>query len=471
MPYQWKVLFFGLATAPRVFMALTKSILFLCHHKDLHIVVYLDDILFLVCSKWADKRACFFLCSLLVCLYLHINFSKSDLCLTQTFCFLGLCGETVHMSVSLPSDNLADIQQLALSVLQTQHVTVCRVMFFLGKANYCTNGHSQLQCLCHVIQSDMLHVSHSPTDLFSCVHFSLSSLCQLEWLAHLQQSPVPLQFLLPDVLIATDAMPTYWAFYFQESGLHLLVSGSWLGSLCRAHIALQELQAIAMVLCRMAFCLCGKVVALHLDNITAKAYLCNQGSSVSPFLSRLASWILSLTNKHGIPLIPAYIPTHLNVEADYLSWDWMLPEWHLLPQVDQAAFCLWGLPEVDLLVFSHSTQCQHYFTLETPLPLGALGLNAFSQPWTFQASYVFPSPALASLFLSQVSGRTCQWSTQTFDSGVTMLDGGSLASHSSQHVCRCSSAVFHHKKSHCGCFSRPGTQGSAISAFNPLAAQ
>ena len=52
-----------------------------------------------------------------------------------------------------------------------------------------------------------------------------------------------------------------------------------------------------------------------------------------------------------------------------------------------------------------------------------------------------------------------------------MLDGGSLASHSSQYVGRCSSAVSHLKRSHHGCFSRPGTQGSAISAFNPLVAQ
>ena len=85
--------------------------------------------------------------------------------------------------------------------------------------------------------------------------------------------------------------------------------------MCRANIALQELQTIAMMLHRMAFCLSGKVVALHLDNSTAKAYLCNQGGTVSPFLSRLACWILSLTDKHDITLIPAYIPTHLIVEA------------------------------------------------------------------------------------------------------------------------------------------------------------
>ena len=366
------------------------------------------------------------------------------------------------MLVSLPPDKLADIQQLALSLLWTPHVTVHRVMSFLGKVNFCTNGHSQLHCLCCVIQSDMLSVYHSPTQLFSHVHFSLSSLCQLEQLAKLQQSPVPLQLPLPDVVIATVATPTHWAFYFQGSGLPLSVSGAWSGSLARAHIALQELQAVAVMLCRMAFCLSGKVVALHLDNSTAKVYLCNQCGTVSPFLSRLACWISSLTDKHGITLLPAYIPTHLNVEADFLSQNLLLPEWHLLPQVAQAAFHLWGLPEVDLLVSSHSTQCQHYFTLETPLPLGALVLNAFSHPWKFQVSYVFPPLALVPLVLSKF-----QWSTQTFTFGGIMLDGG----HSSQHAGRCSSAVSHHKRSCHGCFNRPGTQGSAISAFNPLAAQ
>ena len=229
--------------------------------------------------------------------------------------------------------------------------------------------------------------------------FLFSSLLHLEQLAKLQQSPVPLQFPLPDLVIATDTTPTHWAFYSQGSGLALSVSGSWSGSLSRDHIALQELQVVAIMLCWMVFCLSGKVVALHLDNSTGKAYLCNQGGTVSPFLSRLACWILNLTDKHGITLLPAYILTHLNVEAYYLSCDWLLLEWHLLHQVAQAAFHLWGLPEVDLLASSHSTQCQHYFTLETPLPLGALGLNAFSHLWKFQVSDMFPPPALVPLVL------------------------------------------------------------------------
>ena len=259
-------------TQPEAFLSPNLFCLFAVTKVCIFLSIWMTSWYLFALNGWVRGHT-LFLGSLLVCLGLHINFSKSDLCLSQTFTFLGLYWDTVHMSVSLPPDKLADIQQLALSLLQTTHVTVCKVMSFLGKANFCTDGHSQLHCLCHVIQSDMLSVYHSPMQLFSHIHFSISSLHQLEWLAHLQQSPVPLQFPLPDVVIATDVTPTHWAFYFQGSGLPLSVSGAWSGSLCRAHLALQELHAVAIMLCRMAFCLSCKVVALHLDNSTAKAYL------------------------------------------------------------------------------------------------------------------------------------------------------------------------------------------------------
>ena len=47
------------------------------------------------------------------------------------------------------------------------------------------------------------------------------------------------------------------------------------------------------------------------------------------------------------------------------------------------------------------TQRQHYYILETPLPLETLDLNAFNHPWMFQVSYVFSPPALVPLLLSK----------------------------------------------------------------------
>ena len=52
------------------------------------------------------------------------------------------------------------------------------------------------------------------------------------------------------------------------------------------------------------------------------------------------------------------------------------------------------------------------------------------------------------LFCPQFLAEHVNRSTQTFTSGGSMLDGGSLASHSSQHAGRCSSAVSHCKRSH-----------------------
>ena len=59
---------------------------------------------------------------------------------------------------------------------------------------------------------------------------------------------------------------------------------------------------------------------------------------------------------------------------------------------------LWGQLEVDLLASSDTHQCQHYYTLENPLLVEALGVNAFNCPLTSQVSYVFP-PALVSQVL------------------------------------------------------------------------
>ena len=148
------------------------------------------------------------------------------------------------------------------------------------------------------------------------------------------------------------------------------------------------------MLSRMAFYLLGKVVALNLDNSTAKACFCIQCGTVSLFLSRLACQILNLTDKHGITLIQAYICTIL-IWNHYLSWGWLVPEWHLL-HIVQAAFQLWGQLEVDLLPSSHANQCQHYYIWENLLPRGSLVLNTSNHPWSYQVSFVFPTVALIS---------------------------------------------------------------------------
>ena len=85
-----RMFYFWMATAPSVFTALTKPVLFLCHHKGFCIVIYLDDILVLVCCKWAGKRAHTFLCSSLFALDYILVFPSLTFASLRHFVFWGV---------------------------------------------------------------------------------------------------------------------------------------------------------------------------------------------------------------------------------------------------------------------------------------------------------------------------------------------------------------------------------------------
>ena len=118
------------------------------------------------------------------------------------------------------------------------------------KRPFCANGHAQLYWFCHVLQSNILNVYHFSISFISTyVHLSLSAWHQLWRLSRFQQSAVPLQFSLPDmVVIDTDATSNNWAFYFQGSGCPISLNCMlWSGSRDKVHIALQTSACCANV--------------------------------------------------------------------------------------------------------------------------------------------------------------------------------------------------------------------------------
>ena len=144
----------------------------------------------------------------------------------------------------------------------------------------------------------------------------------------------------------------------------------------------------------------------------------------------------------------------------------MLLEWYLLPQV--------------LKRFSPFGVYQRWICWHPPIPLsasiiyhvifatsGGIGVECLQPSLDVSDMLCISSSFISSSIFVHICDRTYQRSTPMFDSGGTMLDGGFWA----QHVGRHSLAVFHHKRSHHGCFCMPGAQEPALSAFNPLAAQ
>ena len=153
---------------------------------------------------------------------------------------------------------------------------------------------------CFVLfQLSLLQLSVNFRNCLSCniVHFPCSFLLLMQ---------LPLQMLHPII-----------GFLF--SGFWVTIIIQWnLVRFYDADIALQELQAVTLMLCRMTFHSFGKVVTLNLDNNTAKAYLCNQYVTVClslqsslPYIESIQqAWYYSYSNIHTFLL---------NVKADYLS--------------------------------------------------------------------------------------------------------------------------------------------------------
>ena len=52
--------------------------------------------------------------------------------------------------------------------------------------------------------------------------------------------------------------------------------------------------------------------------------------------------MLNWADRHGITLIPAHTPSHLDAEAEYLLQERLVLEWHLHHCIALAAFHLWG---------------------------------------------------------------------------------------------------------------------------------
>ena len=109
------------------------------------------------------------------------------------FSFLGLCWDTVDMSVSLLSGKHLGIQQLVHSLLSRQPVTVHLVVSFLDKTTFCVNGHAHLCQWCCVIQSDIKCLQFSSSLILSFL-LSLPGFHQLWSMSQLQQSLVPLHY-------------------------------------------------------------------------------------------------------------------------------------------------------------------------------------------------------------------------------------------------------------------------------------
>ena len=390
VPYQFRVLCFGLTTAPQVFTRLMAPISAILHRYGIRMLRYLDDWLMLAesrttCLQERDRL-------LQVCeeLGLQVNFRKSSLVPSQDMTYLGMQILSVRF-VAKPTEtrvvNLLNIIEEFLSSPDPPAALWRRLL-----------GH--LSSLTLLVKGGMLRMQSLQIRLRSkwdfrdeLLRISWDPLCQedlLWWSWAIQQREgVDLSLPVPDLSFYSDASDVGWGAIVREQQ----VSGVWTPSQREFSINLREMMAVQKCLLEFSSLLRGKTIALFCNNVTTVAYLRRSGGTRSQVLFLKAREILLWVESMKITLLPQFIQGSLNTRADLLSRPNLVigSEFTLHQEVVQDLLHQWPAI-IDLFATSLTARLPVFFA--PAWEPKAAGVDAFLQPWDNLQAYAFPPIAI-----------------------------------------------------------------------------
>ena len=326
--YQYNVLPFGLATAPRAFTKLMKPALAHLRSKGVRLIAYLDDLLIIGKDKREAEEAYQNAKSLMESLGFVINLEKSQAIGTQKMEFLGFIIDSVSMTFRLPQDKVKDIRQKCRCALQDPRLTIQELAHLIGTLiatrlavtpaplHYCS-----LQAL--KIREFFYHSSYE-----SKVLLERQSQMDLEWwVNHLKDhNGSPIHLPPPEMIIESDASNTGWGAHWnnQKTG------GQWSARESRLHINAKELLAAFLSLQTFAKDKTGIHVRLRLDNLTAVYYINKMGGTHSRELMEITAQVWEWSIPRNIMISAEHLPGKLNTTVDRESRlkrdssEWML---------------------------------------------------------------------------------------------------------------------------------------------------
>ena len=391
--WQFKALPFGLNTAPLVFTKVTAAVLAYAHAHGVSLHVYLDDWLLNPESRELSVTQTQFLLDLCKRLGWVVNEKKSDLTPSQVATYLGMSFDT-RIGLAYPASKRID-RWLSLAkefiAKQAQPAQLwARVLGHLASLEKLVPyGRVRLRPLQLQLRLNWSQRTDSPHHL---VPLNQDVLLAIAWwtdeshlLRGMRTGIAPIHAYL-----YTDSSTVEWGAHMDGQ----TASGVWDLSMRNVHINELELRAIWLGLMAFQNSILDSNVAIMCDNVTAIAYLRNQGGTLSPSLCQVASQVCLWAEVRSITLIPRHVPGHLNVLADQLSRkDQVLKtEWSLNPAVVRRVFRHWGSPQVDLFALKRNSKLTTY--MSPIFEPEAWKVDSLVQSWSGLYPYAYPPTSL-----------------------------------------------------------------------------
>ena len=419
--YQFRVLPFGVATAPYVFTRIVRAMAAKCRMAGIQFHHYIDDWLVVADSPSQAIEGSGFVLNLAISLGWIPNWEKSHLSPTQTFEYVGVEYD-LRRGVALPPGKRVQKTKLAIEeALGRPSITARQCLSIVGLLASMEKQVPFGRCFLRPVQWCLASQWRILTDrLDQTVVLDERARGAMRWWLDPQNlfRGMPLSEYLPDRTFFTDASEIAWGAHMDQ----LQLSGMWNAQEQTLHINVLELRAV-----RHAFEQWGPLSPpgtkwlVFTDNSTVVAHVNKQGGTRSRELSLEAECLIRFALKRGLFIRARHLPGRRNVLADALSRPDKVvgTEWSLHPDVFRQICQVWGTPNIDLFATSRNHKLPVFFS---PLPESeALAVDAMSQSWDGMYGYAYPPTRFVTEVLHKVARSQCEillvapcWPTQAW---------------------------------------------------------
>ena len=398
--YQWRVLPFGLCTAPQVFTRVMNQVARWLHLKNIRVCLYLDDWLIMSYNRSHAVACTASVLKLASELGILINVQKSHLVPSQVVIYLGMIIDSERFWVA-PRVERVQNAGLILRRFQSEASLPARQwMVLLGHmaslGMFVPGGRLRSRAAQFWLKARWAR-SEDPGTLVpvgDCVKLDV-----LWWLSQGRLSAGrSLRVPSPELYLYKGASLSGWG--ASMSGLE--AAGIWSLAEQTLHINILEMRAVGHALRAFRGRVLSRNVAVLMDNTSALAYLRNQGGRTSFSLVEEARVVLVLAETLGTTLLPAFVPGDLNVVADRLSrqGQTLSKEWTLNSEVCQLLWDLWGVPHVDLFATRDNFRLPRY--VSPVRDSEAWAMDAMLTSWGGMLSCAYPPFALMGQVLAKL---------------------------------------------------------------------
>ena len=361
--FQFRVLPFGLSTAPREFTKTLAPVVQLLCTQGIRVHAYLDDWIVRAHSREQSLEHTQHILQLLQSLGWTINWDKSMLQPSRILDFLGLHFNLARAHISLPDSFLPTLTNVLSRLSPTTVMPARKISSIISRmshfAPFIYNGRLHLRFLQFWFKAQW---SQHQQSWDTPIPLDADFLTYLRWFQRQNvMTGVPLHLPEPSLFFFTDASLKGWGASWKD----LQISGLWSAQESLRHINWLELEAIGLALLHWEPQWRSQSVRVYCDNSTAVAYIRKQGGTHSQSLFHKTLELFNLLDQFVITLVPTHLPGARNVMADALSRisQPSPTEWPIPTETLNNLLCLRNSPDRHVCHSGEQGHARLYFSL------------------------------------------------------------------------------------------------------------